>query len=199
MPTSIKMMTNETISFFPHDYLFKWTIIPLVPRWVRPNHITIFRLLATPVVLALLFFENYRIGVPAFIIVALTDALDGSLARLRKQITLWGTFYDPVADKILIGSVLILIVFKHINAWFGLIVVFVELIIAAGGLYRKLAGLPIVTANIFGKTKMVLQVVATTFLLIALWSGIDLFIPFSVGTFALALIFAVISLWTYGI
>ncbi|MBI4133780.1 CDP-alcohol phosphatidyltransferase family protein [Candidatus Uhrbacteria bacterium] len=195
----VKMMTNETIVLFPHDYVLKWTLIPLIPTWVKPNHITAFRFIATPVVLALLLFENYPWGVPAFIFVAGTDALDGSLARLRKQITLWGTFYDPLADKILIGSVVLLVVLQHINVWFGLLIVVVELMIAAGGLYRKVKGRPIIAANIFGKTKMALQVIAVSLLLIALWSGVDLFIPFSIGTFALALAFAIISLWTYGL
>lgn len=196
--SKVQMMTNETIKFFPHDYLLKYTLIPLIPRFVRPNHVTVLRMLLTPVVLGLLFFENYGIGVPLFIFTALTDALDGSLARLHKQITVWGTFYDPIADKLLMGSIFILIVFKHINVWFGLLLVTVEVLIAAGGIYRRARGMPIIAANVFGKTKMFLQVVGVGFLLLALWHGIDLFIPFSIGTFSLALVFALISLWTYG-
>lgn len=191
-------MTNDNVKLFPHDHLLKWTLIPLIPQWVQPNHITIFRFITTPLVLALLLFENYRWGVPAFLIVAFTDALDGALARVRKQITPWGTFYDPVADKILIGSILILIVLRYVNVWFGLLILSVELLIVVGGLYRKWKGLP-TAANVYGKIKMFLQVVAVGFLLVALWSGVDLFIPFSIGTFSLALVFAVISLWTYGI
>ena len=193
------MMTNETITYYPHDYIFRYTLVPLVPRWIRPNHITVFRMIMTPLVLVLLYGENYRWGVPIFLIVACTDALDGSLARLRKQITMWGTFYDPIADKLLMGSVFVLIVFKHINIWFGLLLITVELLIAAGGIYRRARGMPLMGANVFVKTKMVLQVIGVTFLLFALWHGIDLFIPFSIGTFSLALVFALISLWTYGI
>lgn len=191
-------MTNENIRLFPHDRLMRWTVIPLIPRWIKPNHVTIFRLLATPIVVLLLLVENYSWGVPLFLFVSFTDAIDGSLARLRKQITPWGTFYDPVADKILIGLVVILIVFRYINVWFGLMIVVVELLIAAGALYRKLKGRS-GSANVYGKIKMLLQVVGVVFLLIALWSGVDLFIPFSVGTFSVALVFAMISLWTYGI
>lgn len=198
-PHNVQMMTNETIRFYPHDYILRYTIIPLIPRLIRPNHITVFRMIATPLVLALLYLENYRWGVPIFLIVAFTDAIDGSLARLRKQITVWGTFYDPVADKILMGSVFILIVLKHINLWFGLLLIGVELAVALGGVYRRVKGLPIVAANVYGKTKMVLQVIGVGFLLFSLWHGIDLFIPFSIGTFSLALVFALISLWTYGI
>lgn len=191
-------MTNENVRLFPHDHLMRWTVIPLIPRWIKPNHITIFRLLVTPLVVLLLLMEQYAWGVPLFLIAAFTDALDGSLARIRKQITPWGTFYDPVADKLLIGLVVILIVFKHINVWFGLMIVIVELLIAAGALYRKRKG-HIGAANVYGKIKMCLQVLGVGFLLLALWLGLDLFIPFSVGTFSVALVFATISLWTYGI
>ncbi len=199
LPHNIQMMTNETIRLYPHDYLLKYTVVPLVPRFVKPNHITVFRMIATPFVLWLLYIQNYQWGVPVFIFVACTDALDGSVARLRKEITVWGTFFDPLADKILMGSVFILIVMQHINILFGLLLLMVEVVIGLGGLYRRMKGLPILTANIYGKTKMVLQVIGVTFLLLALGHGIKLFIPFSIGTFSLALVFALMSLWTYGL
>ncbi|MDP3985440.1 MAG: CDP-alcohol phosphatidyltransferase family protein [bacterium] len=191
-------MTNETVRLFPHDYVMKAMVLPLIPSWIKPNHVTVFRLVATPIVLDLLLFKQYDWGVPAFLFVAFTDAIDGSLARVRKQITPWGTFYDPVADKILVGSVLILIVFQYINVWFGLLIILMEVLIAFGGFYRKWKHIPS-SANVFGKIKMCLQVVAVGFLLIAVWQGIDLFVHVSVGTFSVALIFAVISLVTYGI
>lgn len=191
-------MTNDTVRLFPHDHLMKMFFLPLIPKWIKPNYITVFRFIATPIVVMLLLLQNYNWGVPAFIFVAFTDALDGSLARVRKQITTWGTFYDPVADKILIGSVLIIIVMRHINFWFGILILFVECLIMLGGLYWRLRGRAM-AANIYGKIKMVLQVIGISFLLLALWSGIDLFIPFSIGTFSVALAFAMISLWTYGI
>lgn len=183
---------------FPHDYLMKYTLVLLVPKFITPNMVTVFRFLCTPFVLYFLAIENYGIGVPFFIVVALTDALDGSLARLRHQITEWGTFYDPIADKLLISSVVLLVVVKHVNLVFGLIIIFLEFLIIVGGYFRKRNG-KITSANIFGKTKMFLQVLGVGFLLIALWAGYDLFIPVSIGTLSLAIVFAVISLFTYGI
>ena len=191
-------MTNETARLFPHDHLLKWLFLPLIPRWIKPNHITIFRFVTTPLVVLLLWFQNYDWGVPAFIFVAFTDALDGSVARVRKQITTWGTFYDPVADKLLVGSVLIIIVMRHINIWFGILILLMECLIMVGGLYWRWRG-RMTSANVYGKIKMALQVLGICFLLMALWSGIDLFVPFSIGTFSLALVFAMISLFTYGI
>lgn len=176
----------------------RYTIIPLIPSRVTPNMVTLARMLCTPVVLWLLFVENYQWGVPFFLLVAFTDAIDGSLARLRNQITDWGTLYDPVADKLLIGSVVLLVVAQHVNIVFAGIIVFLELLIMFGGFVRRRNG-HITSANIFGKTKMILQVLGVAFLLLAVSAGFDLFIPVSIGTFALAIVFAVISLVTYGL
>lgn len=176
----------------------RYTIIPLIPRCVTPNMVTVFRLACTPIMLWFLYTEQYRIGVPLFIFLALTDAIDGSLARIRKQITDWGTFYDPVADKLLIGSVVLIVVAEHVNLIFALLILMVEAILIFGGYLRKLKG-KVTSANIFGKTKMLLQVIGVSLLLIALWAGLDLFIPVSIGTLSLAIVFAVISLFTYGL
>ena len=189
---------RDPAKLYPHDYLMKYTILPLIPSFVRPNAVTILRFVLTPIVLWLLFVGNYAWGVPLFIFTSFTDAIDGSLARVRGQISPWGTFYDPVADKLLISTVALLIVAKHINVIFALIIVAVELLIVLGGLIRRKHG-SIVSANVFGKTKMVLQVVGVSFLLFAVWFGFDLFIPASIGTLSLALVFAVISLFTYGL
>jgi CDP-diacylglycerol--glycerol-3-phosphate 3-phosphatidyltransferase len=182
---------------YPHDNLMK-PIIGLIPNWIKPNHFTIARMILTPVVLLLLFFENYNIGVPLFIITAFTDAIDGSLARLRNQITDWGSFYDPVADKLFIGSVILIILIQHVNPLLGYIIIILECLMIAGGWYKRRHGSH-VQANVWGKIKMLLQFCGVCFLLIALWFGIDLFIPISYGTLILGLIFAIVALLTYSL
>lgn len=176
----------------------KHTFVPLVPKCVTANMITMLRFIGIPIVLVLLYFGYYSFGIPVFIFLAFTDALDGSVARLRKNVTDWGTVYDPVADKLLISTVVLLIVVKHVNVIFGLLIVIIESIIVFVGYYRKSAG-KIMSANVFGKTKMALQVAGVSFLLIAVWAGVDLFIPVSIGTLSLAIVFAVISLFTYSL
>jgi len=176
----------------------RYTIIPFIPRWISPNMITWVRILGIPFVLYTLYFGFYNVGVPLFIFLAFTDALDGSVARIRNRITDWGTLYDPLADKILISTVVLLIVVKHINIIFGLLIVIIESIIVLVGFYRKSNG-KITSANVFGKTKMALQVIGVSLLLIAVWAGVDLFIPMSIGTLSLAIIFAVVSLFTYSL
>jgi len=197
MIIAITMNKRDPYKWFPHDYIFQ-PLVYITPAFVTPNHVTIFRMVLTPLVILLLLFENYSIGVPLFCFTALTDAFDGSLARIRHQITPWGTFYDPVADKFLIGSVIVLIVVKFVNPIIAAVIIAIEILLILGGWYQRQRG-RVVTANIWGKVKMCLEVCAVIFVLIAVWGGADLFIDLSNGTLVLAAIFAVISLLTYSL
>ena len=190
-------MSRDPAKLFPHDYLLK-PLLMLIPPFVRPNHITVFRMLMTPVVLGVLYFELWAIGIPLFFFVGMTDALDGSLARVRKQITQWGTFYDPVADKLLIGSILLLVVIQHVNPALAAALILVELGLILSGWYRR-RRYGQMGANIWGKVKMILEGLGILFLLIALWGGADLFVDLSEGTLIVAVIFAIVSLLTYSL
>jgi CDP-diacylglycerol--glycerol-3-phosphate 3-phosphatidyltransferase len=192
------LMTNENVKVYWHDRVLERSVLRFIPRDVRPNHLTIFRVIMTPFVLYYLWLERWEMVVPLFLLAAFTDVLDGSLARTRKQITMWGTLADPAADKLLIGTVVVLFVAKEINPVFAAIIVVIELLIVLTGVIRhKKVGY--VSANWYGKMKMLFQVIGVTALLIARWSGLDLFVPFSIGTFSIAIVFAVISLLTYGL
>lgn len=190
-------MTNENIRYFPHDYLFEKTILRLIPRQVHPNHVTILRFLLIPFVLYFLLVEDWRAALVVFLFAALTDAIDGSLARTRKQITVWGTVADPVADKLLIGSVVVLFVAKEVNPIFAFMIMFIELLIVFGAMHRRKRGL-LASANEYGKIKMFFQVLGVTILLAAKLIGFQLAVPFAIGTFSVAIVFAVVSLLTYG-
>ena len=72
------------------DRLLEKTILKIIPKKVTPNQVTIFRFITIPILIVLLFFENYRIGIVLFVISAFSDAVDGALARTRKKITTWG-------------------------------------------------------------------------------------------------------------
>ncbi|MBI4457378.1 CDP-alcohol phosphatidyltransferase family protein, partial [Candidatus Uhrbacteria bacterium] len=137
--------------------------------------------------------ENYNVGVPLFLFVAMTDALDGSLARIRRQVSEWGIVHDPIADKLLISSVLFVIVLEHINFAIGIALIAVESVMLIGGWYRKVHG-TVEPAERWGKLKMATEVVAILILLLALWLRVDLLIDISNGTLALALVFAIVSI-----
>ncbi|NLW81607.1 MAG: CDP-diacylglycerol--glycerol-3-phosphate 3-phosphatidyltransferase, partial [Desulfovibrionales bacterium] len=75
-----------------------------------PNALTVFRILAVPFILTLLYFPRPSTCLMAtvfFLVAILTDLVDGFIARRYNQITNFGKFLDPLADKILIASVLI--------------------------------------------------------------------------------------------
>ncbi|MDQ7815002.1 MAG: CDP-alcohol phosphatidyltransferase family protein [Patescibacteria group bacterium] len=196
---SCRLMTNDNVKLYFHDRLMRATFLKLIPSDIKPNHLTVLRVLLTPFILFYLWHEAWVVVVPLFLFAAFTDLLDGSLARTRKQITLWGTIADPIADKLLIGSVVILFVAREINIYFAAVIVFVELAIVVNAVVRRAKGRPFISANWYGKVKMLLQVLGVTALLIARWSGLDLIIPFSVGTLSIAIVFAVLSLYTYGL
>ncbi len=192
-------MTNENVRVYPHDRFLARTILRLIPHDVKPNHLTILRVLMTPFILYYLWERQWVVVVPLFLVAAFTDVLDGSLARTRKLITLWGTIADPIADKLLIGSMVFLFVAHEINPVFAGVILFIEVAIVITAVYRRKKRGEYISANWAGKAKMFLQCTGVTALLIARWSGIDLFVPVSIGTLSLAIMFALVSLYTYGL
>ncbi len=185
---------NENIRLTRMDHVLAATFLRLLPSRVTPNHLTVLRMLLIVPTVTLLVRERYGWGIALFLFAGLTDALDGALARTRKQITEWGILYDPVADKLLIGTVLVVIVLRHVNAVIGIALLFVEAVLVVGGWLRKRRGV-VVPAGPWGKAKMFFEVAAVLFLLIALASGVDLFVDLSQGTLVVALITAIVSVF----
>ena len=181
---------------FWHDKLLAATILKLIPHYVCPNHFTLFRLLASPVAAILMYWESYTWGLYIFLILALTDAIDASLARTRNQITEWGKVYDPLADKILIGSMIFIIVLRYLDPWTAYFILIIEAVIIITAWKRKKEG-KIVQANVWGKIKMILQVLGVIILLLSIVLNLEALAPFASGTLTLAIIFAIISLFTY--
>ncbi len=183
---------------FKHDKILDHLILRFFPKRITPNHITVFRFLGTPAVLILMLYERYYIGLLAFLFLAFTDALDGSMARIRNQITAWGKVYDPLADKILIGGMVFVIVLRYIDFWTAMIIIGLEFIIITAAWIRKREG-RVVQANRWGKIKMILQVLGVSILLISVIFNWASLLPLASGTLYLAVAFAVVSLLTYGI
>lgn len=189
---------RDPYKLYPHDKIVEYIILPFIPGFLKPNHFTLFRLAITPIVIYFILMENYIIGIPFFFVAALTDMIDGSLARLRKQITEWGTLWDPIADKFLIGSVVIVLIARNLNLYLGLTIITLEVIFVLGGLYLKKKGKPIVP-TIYTKTKMVLQVIAMVLLLISLPLEAGFLMPIINSIFSLSIILAILSLILSGL
>ena len=136
-----------------------------------PNSLTIFRIFLIPLLVVVLLtrFPNKEfIGVAIFLAAALTDWLDGYIARRRQQITAIGTWLDPVADKLLVSSALIAMVEMGLApAW--MVVILVGREVAVTGL-RNVAlakGIEISVSEL-GKAKMATQVVAITAIILGM-------------------------------
>lgn len=149
-----------------------------------PNRLTIIRILLVPVVVAVYLCMDPTIGVIdeasglalrdviAFVIFAvasITDFFDGMLARKNNWITSFGKFEDPIADKMLVNTVLILMVYFHqANVIAVLLMIARDLIVDGLRMSAANSG-EVVSAGIFGKLKTVLQMFALVFLLLKDW------------------------------
>lgn len=193
------LMTNENVRLYPHDRILKATVLKLVPSWVTPNQLTMGRFLLTPLVLMAVNSQIWGWVTVLFAIAALTDVFDGSLARTRKQITMWGTVADPVADKALVGSIALVFVAKQIHPWFAGLLVALEGLIMVGAYLRFRRRKVYTSANIFGKLKMSLQSTGVLLLLADKFIHIPYATPIAIVIFGFALVLAVISFVTYSL
>jgi len=128
-----------------------------------PNKLTVSRILLTFVFMFLLFSKGAAAKLGAlviFIIAAATDYYDGKIARERNEITDFGKFMDPVADKFLtIGAFLAFVEMGLIPAWMIVLIIFRELIITGVRLFAATQG-KILAAETAGKHKTVSQMVS---------------------------------------
>lgn len=177
------------------DRILEKTFLKLFPVFVRPNFLTVFRFVSIPFVIFFLLHENYEIGLWLFAISAFTDALDGAIARTRHQITDWGIVFDPFADKLLIGSAVLIVISKFISPFLAGIIVAIEILLIIFA-YARFKG-EIVPAKTVGKIKMILQSVGVSLLLLAVVIHLPILITIATYTLYLAIFFALLSLFVY--
>lgn len=135
------------------------------------NKLTIFRIFLVPIMVVIPFFNisGEVFGIPysfiiidaIFIIASITDKLDGYIARSRNQITTFGKFLDPLADKILVLAAMIMLVeVGKLPAWIPIIVLAREFIVSGYRLVAVEKGGKVIAASIWGKLKTVTQMLA---------------------------------------
>lgn len=160
------------------------------------NKITIFRILLIPVFMIFLLMDipyNRYIGAFIFLFAAATDGLDGYIARSRNQITVFGKFVDPLADKLLVSAALILLVeLGDISSWIAFIIIAREFIITGFRVLAASAGV-VIAASWWGKIKTVTQIIAIFTTLINNYPFSLTGLPFSKISMLLAVIFTIIS------
>lgn len=177
-----------------------------------PNKITISRIFLIPVFLIFMLvpFEwgtlqllgteleySHLIGALIFIFASITDWIDGYIARKRNLVTNLGKFLDPLADKLLVSSALIVLVEMNLApSWIVIIIISREF--AVTGLRLILAGTgEVVAANMLGKIKTWTQIIAISALLLnnIIFEAISF--PFATIVLWIAMIFTVWSGWEY--
>ena len=134
-----------------------------------PNKLTVLRIILTPLMILLFYFEQYILSALVFLIAAFTDMLDGKIARKNNLVTTFGKFVDPLADK-LINIAAIIILSGKICAggenWYGIFAIITTVIIVSRELIitslRALAANEgvVIAADKMGKLKTVLQDIA---------------------------------------
>lgn len=134
-----------------------------------PTKLTLARVVAVPVIILLLYFENRVtcfIAALFFIAASLTDLFDGLLARRGGMVTNFGKFLDPLADKILVGSILIMLVeLGWAPAWVVIIIIARETTVTGLRAMAADQGL-VIAADRYGKIKTILQISALIGLLV---------------------------------
>lgn len=160
------------------------------------NKITIFRILLTPLFMVFLFVDityNRYIAASIFVLAALTDSLDGYIARSRDQITVFGKFIDPLADKLLVSAALVsLVELGDVSSWATFIIIAREFIITGFRVLAAADGI-VIAASGWGKIKTVTQMVAIVSILIDNFPFSIIHFPFSRIALILAVIFTIIS------
>ncbi len=128
-----------------------------------PNILTLARIAAVPVVVILLLFEsksNCFWAAAVFILAAITDWLDGYLARKWQIVTVLGKFLDPLADKLIVlGALIMLIPLDRIPAWVVFVVLAREMTVTGLRSIASSEGI-VIEASSLGKYKTIFQMVA---------------------------------------
>ncbi|HKJ83045.1 MAG TPA: CDP-diacylglycerol--glycerol-3-phosphate 3-phosphatidyltransferase [Mariprofundaceae bacterium] len=165
-------------------------------QWTLSNQLTVARVFLIPLFIVIFYLPGLwgHIGAALlFALAAFTDWLDGYLARKRDEVTPFGRFLDPVADKLLVATALVLLVeSSHVPAILGIIIIGREIII--GALREWLARVAsIVHVSRLGKFKTATQMLAITLLLLHLdVLGMDLHL---IGL-VLLWVAAMLTLWS---
>jgi CDP-diacylglycerol--glycerol-3-phosphate 3-phosphatidyltransferase len=139
------------------------------PIWNLPNILTLLRIASIPVLAAILLSPSKSASIWAacvFAIASITDWLDGYLARRMGIVTVFGKFLDPIADKLIVMSALIMILpYDRAPAWMVLIILGREIIITGLRGLASTEGIVIPASNL-GKFKTIFQIVAILGLLL---------------------------------
>ena len=136
--------------------------------FTAPNQLTLLRMIFVPFIVIHLVEGRYTWALAVFIIAGFSDGLDGLLARSLHQQTLLGQYLDPIADKLLLSTVFLVLSILHKIPWKYTILVFSRdiSILAASAVLFAIAGLRDFRPSIFGKANTFSQIAAVFFVML---------------------------------
>ncbi|WP_026476069.1 CDP-diacylglycerol--glycerol-3-phosphate 3-phosphatidyltransferase [Alkaliphilus transvaalensis] len=160
------------------------------------NKLTILRIMLVPIFMIFLLNKiPYGVTIAAviFTFAAITDTLDGYIARKKNQITNFGKFMDPLADKLLVSAALIsLVQMGKLSAWVVMIIIAREFTISILRAVAAAEGV-VIAASWWGKAKTITQIVAIIFILIDNFPFSYIGFPFASIMMYIAVIITVLS------
>jgi CDP-diacylglycerol---glycerol-3-phosphate 3-phosphatidyltransferase len=134
-----------------------------------PNWLSLFRVLMVPVLMVFLLVKMPAgdiIALVVFVVAAASDWLDGYIARRRQQVTVMGTFIDPLADKLLVTAALLsLVALDELSAWIAMVVIARELAVTGLRMVAAAKGV-VISASKWGKVKTSSQLLAIAALIV---------------------------------
>lgn len=160
------------------------------------NKLTLSRILLVPVFMIVYLvkmpYNNYT-AAGIFIVAAITDSIDGYIARSRNQVTNFGKFMDPIADKLLVVAALLCLVEQgSVSSWIAMIIISREFIVSGIRLVAAAEGI-VIAASKLAKLKTITQVVAIVVILINNFPFKFINIPVDRILLWIAVIFTVVS------
>lgn len=133
-----------------------------------PNQLTMLRMLFLPFILICLVDRRYLLALSLFVLAGISDGLDGLLARRLHQQTLLGQYLDPIADKLLLSTLFLVLSILHKIPWKYTVMVFSRdmAILATSAVLYAIAGLRNFSPSIFGKANTCAQIAAIFFVML---------------------------------
>ena len=135
-----------------------------------PNQLTLLRMIFLPFIVINVVKHDFKWALALFILAGMSDGLDGLLARTLHQQTLLGQYLDPIADKLLMSTMFLVLSIEGMIPWKYTVVVFsrdISILLISGVLFM-IAGLRDFRPSIFGKANTFAQVAAIFFVLLLL-------------------------------
>lgn len=136
--------------------------------WTAPNQLTLLRMLFVPFIVITLVDERYLTALILFVLAGMSDGLDGLLARRLHQQTVLGQYLDPIADKLLLSTLFLVLSILHKIPWKYTVMVFgrdIAILVTSAVLYA-IAGLRNFSPSIFGKANTCAQIAAIFFVML---------------------------------